>query len=92
MVLLFSSSSTSFCRLQVFLSVVWFCGSFRCFHRPCFHRVPSTFLHLHPSGSSGRSDDYTAVMIVPTGIGASIGGYAGDALPDARLLSCVVYS
>ena len=29
-------------------------------------------------------------MIVPTGIGASIGGYAGDALPAARLLSCVV--
>jgi hypothetical protein len=29
-------------------------------------------------------DPYTAVMIVPTGIGASIGGYAGDALPSAR--------
>jgi hypothetical protein len=29
-------------------------------------------------------DSYTAVMIVPTGIGASIGGYAGDALPSAR--------
>jgi hypothetical protein len=26
-------------------------------------------------------------MIVPTGIGASIGGYAGDALPSARLLA-----
>jgi hypothetical protein len=24
---------------------------------------------------------YTAVLVVPTGIGASIGGYAGDALP-----------
>ena len=29
-------------------------------------------------------DPYTAIMIVPTGIGASIGGYAGDALPSAR--------
>eukprot|EP00741_Cyanophora_paradoxa_P024035 tig00021721_g23210.t1 len=33
---------------------------------------------------------YTAVMIVPTGIGASIGGYAGDALPAARALAEVV--
>ncbi|MGK7921010.1 MAG: DUF3326 domain-containing protein, partial [Trichodesmium sp.] len=24
---------------------------------------------------------YTVVLIIPTGIGASIGGYAGDALP-----------
>ena len=31
-----------------------------------------------------KPDPYTAVMIVPTGIGASIGGYAGDALPSAR--------
>ena len=28
-------------------------------------------------------------MIVPTGVGASIGGYAGDALPSARLLASV---
>ncbi|MED6131065.1 hypothetical protein PIB30_006389 [Stylosanthes scabra] len=33
---------------------------------------------------------YTSVMIVPTGIGAAIGGYAGDALPVARALSTVV--
>ena len=26
---------------------------------------------------------YTAVLIVPTGFGAAIGGYAGDALPVA---------
>ena len=31
-----------------------------------------------------QPDPYTAIMIVPTGIGASIGGYAGDALPSAR--------
>ncbi|KAJ8909076.1 hypothetical protein NDN08_005773 [Rhodosorus marinus] len=29
-------------------------------------------------------------MIVPTGIGASIGGFAGDALPSARLLASAV--
>jgi hypothetical protein len=30
------------------------------------------------------------VFVVPTGIGARIGGYAGDALPSAKLLSSVV--
>ncbi|KAK7308735.1 hypothetical protein VNO77_42361 [Canavalia gladiata] len=34
--------------------------------------------------------EYTSVMIVPTGIGAAIGGYAGDALPVTRALSSVV--
>ncbi|XP_075511936.1 uncharacterized protein LOC142547494 [Primulina tabacum] len=33
---------------------------------------------------------YTSVMIVPTGVGAAIGGYAGDALPVARTLANVV--
>lgn len=33
---------------------------------------------------------FTAAMIVPTGVAATIGGYAGDALPSAKLLSNVV--
>ncbi|MDJ0728359.1 MAG: DUF3326 domain-containing protein [Crocosphaera sp.] len=32
---------------------------------------------------------YTAVLIVPTGIGAAIGGYAGDALPVAKAMAKV---
>ncbi|KAL1508411.1 hypothetical protein AB1Y20_004520 [Prymnesium parvum] len=32
---------------------------------------------------------YTAILVVPTGIGASIGGYAGDALPVARAFGAV---
>lgn len=32
---------------------------------------------------------HTTVLIVPTGIGAAIGGYAGDALPVARTLAQV---
>ncbi len=32
---------------------------------------------------------YTAILIIPTGIGASIGGYAGDALPVARAMAGV---
>jgi hypothetical protein len=33
---------------------------------------------------------YTAILIIPTGIGASIGGYAGDALPVAKTIAQVV--
>lgn len=33
---------------------------------------------------------YTAMLLVPTGIGAAIGGYAGDALPVARGIAQVV--
>lgn len=33
---------------------------------------------------------YTAIFLIPTGIGASIGGFAGDALPLARILSSLV--
>jgi hypothetical protein len=32
---------------------------------------------------------YTVVLIVPTGIGATIGGYAGDALPVARAIASI---
>lgn len=32
---------------------------------------------------------YTAALIVPTGIGAAIGGYAGDAMPVARAFTAV---
>lgn len=34
-------------------------------------------------------DSFNAVMLVPTGIGASIGGHAGDAAPAARVLASV---
>ncbi|XP_012072196.2 uncharacterized lipoprotein syc1174_c isoform X2 [Jatropha curcas] len=43
---------------------------------------------LHYSSKCRR--EYTSVMIVPTGVGAVIGGFAGDALPVARALSSVV--
>ncbi|GAB4840383.1 hypothetical protein Ancab_021149 [Ancistrocladus abbreviatus] len=33
---------------------------------------------------------YTTVLVVPTGVGAAIGGFAGDALPVARALASVV--
>ena len=39
---------------------------------------------------TSSADNYTTVLTVPTGIGASIGGYAGDALPVVRLISTIV--
>jgi Protein of unknown function (DUF3326) len=30
---------------------------------------------------------YTVALIVPTGIGAAMGGYAGDALPIAKAVA-----
>ncbi|PON98191.1 hypothetical protein TorRG33x02_060210 [Trema orientale] len=50
----------------------------------------STISSLSLSHSTKWKRDYTSVMIVPTGVGAAIGGYAGDALPVARALSSVV--
>jgi len=40
--------------------------------------------------SGGGLRPYTAMLVVPTGIGAAIGGYAGDALPTARVVASVV--
>ncbi|NEQ23330.1 MAG: DUF3326 domain-containing protein [Microcoleus sp. SIO2G3] len=36
------------------------------------------------------SRPYTAVLVVPTGIGAAIGGYAGDAIPVVRTMAGAV--
>ena len=38
---------------------------------------------------SENTSTFNAVLLVPTGIGASIGGHAGDATPVARLLTSV---
>ena len=39
--------------------------------------------------SSMQAKQHTTVLIIPTGIGAAIGGYAGDALPVARAIASV---
>ncbi|KAH7571009.1 hypothetical protein JRO89_XS05G0239700 [Xanthoceras sorbifolium] len=59
--------------------------------RPSIKPKVSCFVphhHLHHSSKCRRA--YTSVMIVPTGVGATVGGFAGDALPVARALSSVV--
>ncbi|PIN11662.1 hypothetical protein CDL12_15727 [Handroanthus impetiginosus] len=56
-------------------------------------RKPATCLKISCSSSflpNKFKRAYTSVMIVPTGVGAAIGGYAGDALPVARALASVV--
>lgn len=53
---------------------------------PARRRLSTLKMSTAPSPLS----PYTAVMIVPTGVGAKIGGFAGDALPSAKLLSGVV--
>ena len=58
------------------------------------------FTALEGSGTSGlcsifefvprkfeRCENFNAVFVVPTGIGAAIGGHAGDATPAARVLA-----
>ena len=48
---------------------------------------PSMF-DLHPRRDENTSA-FNAVLVVPTGIGAEIGGHAGDATPVAKLLASV---
>lgn len=43
----------------------------------------------HESAARSWGAPYTAVVVVPTGVGAAIGGYAGDALPVARAFTSV---
>ena len=39
--------------------------------------------------TSENSERFNAVLIVPTGVGAEIGGHAGDATPVATLMSSI---
>jgi len=47
---------------------------------------PKSIFHFIPRKIE-RTDAFNAVFIVPTGIGAEIGGHAGDATPAARVLA-----
>lgn len=50
----------------------------------CHFQPESIFRFVPRCGEN--TDKFTAVLLVPTGIGAEIGGHAGDAGPVARLL------
>ncbi|XVF85334.1 hypothetical protein PTKIN_Ptkin17bG0109400 [Pterospermum kingtungense] len=59
-------------------------------HNRFITKSPPTITCYAPYSTSKWKREYTSVMIVPTGVGATIGGFAGDALPVARALSAVV--
>ena len=50
--------------------------------------IDASIFDLHPRGGHDPAE-FTAVLVIPTGIGAEIGGHAGDATPVARLLASV---
>ena len=39
---------------------------------------------------AGSEHGYVAALVIPTGIGASVGGFAGDGMPVARAMASVV--
>ena len=49
-------------------------------------QVDSVFDFRQREGDN--AEEFNAVFMIPTGIGAEIGGHAGDATPVARLLGC----
>lgn len=51
-------------------------------------RTPESIFSFRKRGSEA-TDAFTAVLLVPTGIGAEIGGHAGDAGPVAKLIGAV---
>ena len=51
--------------------------------------APAVFWLSLALSPDGRGAPYTGVMLVPTGIGCAIGGFAGDALPACKLLASV---
>ncbi|MFQ5914143.1 MAG: DUF3326 domain-containing protein [Nitrospinota bacterium] len=52
---------------------------------PSASKLDSIFRFAHRAMEN--TDSFNAVLLVPTGIGAEIGGHAGDAMPAARLLA-----
>jgi Protein of unknown function (DUF3326) len=78
-------------RLYLLMLIIIFisCLAFALFKANGFHfRSTNKLISMKLSMNRGV-DPYTAVMIIPTGVGASIGGYAGDGLPSAKLLASV---
>ena len=50
-------------------------------------RFPSGLMFRYRQRRTENTGSFNAVLLVPTGIGAAIGGHAGDATPVARLLA-----
>ena len=52
-------------------------------------RFPSGLMFRYRQRRTENTASFNAVLLVPTGIGAAIGGHAGDATPVARLLASI---
>ena len=52
------------------------------------HRRPASMFRLERRPLE-NSQQFNAILLVPTGVGAEIGGHAGDAMPVAALLASV---
>ena len=74
---LLTASLTNPTRLRCPQVLLWLCASW------------TVALRLPDAVARGWGQPYTAMVIVPTGIGAAIGGYAGDAMPVARAFTAV---
>lgn len=53
------------------------------------HRLPSGLVTAFRKRRSENTEHFNVAMLIPTGIGAAIGGHAGDAAPVAQLLASV---
>ena len=53
------------------------------------HRFPSGLAMAFRKRRSENTERFNVAMLIPTGIGAAIGGHAGDATPVAQLLASV---
>ncbi|GJQ12415.1 hypothetical protein GpartN1_g4337.t1 [Galdieria partita] len=56
----------------------------------CIRKSPIVFKASCCVQFSDHQKEYTAALVIPTGTGARIGGYAGDGLPTARAFASVV--
>ena len=53
------------------------------------HRIPTGLAMAFRKRQSENTGRFNVAMLIPTGIGAAIGGHAGDATPVAQLLAAV---
>jgi len=53
------------------------------------HRIPPGLALAFRKRRSENTGQFNVAMLIPTGIGAAIGGHAGDATPVAQLLATV---
>ena len=53
------------------------------------HQIPSGMVLEFRKRQSENTGQFNVAMLIPTGIGAAIGGHAGDATPVAQLLAAV---